>query len=122
VISLDLGVVGNGSVASRIDRNRRHVWHQVGLTATAAGVDGESREWLAWASDALARVGRRAEALEPFNNLLARRDHAGLLSEDIDPQTGELRGNFPRTFSQVGLVPSATRLSRSWEEGLWHAS
>jgi GH15 family glucan-1,4-alpha-glucosidase len=75
-----------------------------------------------WYIDALASVGRREEALELFNNLLARRNHVGLLSEDIDPRTGELWGNFPQTYSQVGLVLSAMRLSRSWEEGLWHAS
>ena len=75
-----------------------------------------------WYIDALASVGRRDEALELFNNLLARRNHVGLLSEDIDPRTGELWGNFPQTYSQVGLILSAMRLSRSWEEGLWHAS
>jgi GH15 family glucan-1,4-alpha-glucosidase len=75
-----------------------------------------------WYIDALASVGRREEALELFNNVLARRNHVGLLSEDIDPRTGELWGNFPQTYSQVGLVLSAMRLSRSWEEGLWHAS
>jgi GH15 family glucan-1,4-alpha-glucosidase len=75
-----------------------------------------------WYIDALASVGRRDEALELFNNVLARRNHVGLLSEDIDPRTGELWGNFPQTYSQVGLVLSAMRLSRSWEEGLWHAS
>jgi GH15 family glucan-1,4-alpha-glucosidase len=75
-----------------------------------------------WYIDALASVGRREEALELFNNLLARRNHVGLLSEDIDPTTGELWGNFPQTYSQVGLILSAMRLSRSWEEGLWHAS
>ncbi len=75
-----------------------------------------------WYIDALASVGRRDEALELFNNLLAHRNHVGLLSEDIDPRTGELWGNFPQTYSQVGLILSAMRLSRSWEEGLWHAS
>lgn len=75
-----------------------------------------------WYIDALASVGRREEALELFNNLLARRNHVGLLSEDVDPATGELWGNFPQTYSQVGLILSAMRLSRSWEEGLWHAS
>ncbi len=75
-----------------------------------------------WYIDALASVGRREEALELFNNVLARRNHVGLLSEDLDPRTGELWGNFPQTYSQVGLILSAMRLSRSWEEGLWHAS
>ncbi|CAN5547925.1 glycoside hydrolase family 15 protein [soil metagenome] len=75
-----------------------------------------------WYIDALASVGRRSEALELFNNVLGQRNHVGLLSEDIDPKTGELWGNFPQTYSQVGLILSAMRLSRTWEEGLWHAS
>jgi len=72
-----------------------------------------------WYIDALAAVGRRAEAQELFTNLLSRRNHVGLLAEDIHPVTGELWGNFPQTYSQVGLIKSAMRLSRNWEEGLW---
>ncbi len=75
-----------------------------------------------WYIDALAAVGRRDEARELFENILARRNHVGMLSEDIDPRTGELWGNFPQTYSQVGLILCAMRLSRSWEEGLWRAS
>jgi GH15 family glucan-1,4-alpha-glucosidase len=75
-----------------------------------------------WYIDALAAVGRQAEARALFTNLLTRRNSAGLLSEDIDPLTGELWGNFPQTYSLVGLVLSAHRLSQTWEQGLWHAS
>ena len=48
--------------------------------------------------------------------MLAHRNHVGLLSEDIDPETGDLWGNFPQTYSMVGLINSAMRLSKSWEE------
>jgi len=75
-----------------------------------------------WYIGALASVGRREEALALFENILAHRNHLGLLSEDIAPDTGTLWGNFPQTYSQVGLIFAAMRLSRSWEEGLWHAS
>jgi len=71
-----------------------------------------------WYIDALAAVGRRREALALFENVLRHRNHVGLLSEDIDPETGTLWGNFPQTYSQVGLILSAMRLSRNWEEGL----
>ncbi|HJQ59283.1 MAG TPA: glycoside hydrolase family 15 protein, partial [Vineibacter sp.] len=74
-----------------------------------------------WYVDALAAIGRREEALALFENMLTRRNHVGLLSEDIDPRTGALWGNFPQTYSMVGLILSAMRLSRSWEEGLWGA-
>jgi GH15 family glucan-1,4-alpha-glucosidase len=75
-----------------------------------------------WYIDALVATGRRQEALELFENVLARRNHVGLLSEDVHPQDGALWGNFPQTYSMVGLILSAMRLSRSWEEGLWGAS
>jgi GH15 family glucan-1,4-alpha-glucosidase len=75
-----------------------------------------------WYIDALARAGRREEAHDLFVSVLKRRNHVGLLSEDVDVSTGELWGNFPQTYSHVGLIQSAMRLSRSWEEGLWRAS
>ena len=45
---------------------------------------------------------------------LARRTPAGLLSEDIDPNTGELWGNYPQTYSLVGLINCAVLLSKPW--------
>jgi GH15 family glucan-1,4-alpha-glucosidase len=69
-----------------------------------------------WYVNALAAVGRIEEARELFGRLLSRRNAVGLLSEDIDPVTGELSGNFPQTYSMVGIIVSALRLSRQWEE------
>ena len=69
-----------------------------------------------WYIDALTYLGRTSEARELFENMLAVRNPLGLLSEDIDPATGELWGNFPQTYSMVGLIHSATRLSKSWED------
>jgi GH15 family glucan-1,4-alpha-glucosidase len=71
-----------------------------------------------WYINALAAIGRRQDARELFEDLLSRRNSLGLLSEDIDPRTGELWGNFPQTYSMVGIVDCALRLSRSWEEAL----
>ena len=69
-----------------------------------------------WYVDALNAIGRRDEALELFERILALRNSFGLFSEDADFTTGELWGNFPQTYSMVGLINSAVRLSRSWEE------
>ena len=71
-----------------------------------------------WYIDALAAVGRRDEARRLFENMLACRNRAGLLSEDLDTETNELWGNIPQTYSMVGLIVSALRLSKSWEEAL----
>jgi GH15 family glucan-1,4-alpha-glucosidase len=69
-----------------------------------------------WFVDALAAVGRREEARDLFQGLLACRNRHGLLAEHVDPATRELWGNFPQTYSMVGLVNSATRLSIGWDE------
>jgi GH15 family glucan-1,4-alpha-glucosidase len=69
-----------------------------------------------WYLDALLRVGRRREARALFEHMLSCRNHVGLLSEDIDPKTSELWGNFPQTYSMVGIINAAVRLSRGWEK------
>lgn len=71
-----------------------------------------------WYVDALAAIGRIDEARALFEQLLARRNPLGLLSEDVHPGSGELWGNFPQTYSLVGLINAAMRLSRSWESVL----
>ena len=68
--------------------------------------------------NALAAAGRRDEARDLFQRLLERRTSLGLLAEDIDPATGELWGNFPQTYSMVGIINCAVRLSRPWEDVL----
>ncbi|HKV74560.1 MAG TPA: glycoside hydrolase family 15 protein [Gemmatimonadales bacterium] len=67
-----------------------------------------------WYINALAALGRRQEARELFERVLARRNRHGLLSEDVEPATGELWGNFVQTYSMVGIVDAATRLSIPW--------
>ena len=69
-----------------------------------------------WYIDALVAVGRGEEARDLFEEMLATRNTLGLLSEDMDPNTGELWGNFPQTYSMVGMIHCAMRLSKSWEE------
>jgi GH15 family glucan-1,4-alpha-glucosidase len=68
-----------------------------------------------WRIDALARIGRVDQAREIFETLLSKRNHVGLLSEDLAPGTGELWGNFPQTYSMVGIVNGAMRLSKPWD-------
>lgn len=67
-----------------------------------------------WHIDALAMTGRREEAKALFEDILSKRTRLGLLSEDMVPESGELWGNFPQTYSMVGIINSATRLSRPW--------
>jgi len=50
-----------------------------------------------------------------FESMLAHRNGLGLMSEDLDTRTGEAWGNFPQTYSMVGIIHSAMRLSQPWE-------
>ncbi|OJY67958.1 MAG: glucoamylase [Sphingobium sp. 66-54] len=67
-----------------------------------------------WLIEALHATGRTAEARNLLEEMLSRRTAAGLLSEDIDPVTGELWGNYPQTYSLVGLINCAVLLSKPW--------
>lgn len=68
-----------------------------------------------WRVDALARIGRKEKAREIFEALLAARNPLGLMSEDTDFATGAPWGNFPQTYSMVGIINGAVRLSKPWE-------
>jgi GH15 family glucan-1,4-alpha-glucosidase len=68
-----------------------------------------------WRIDALARIGRKDQARAIFETMLAARNHVGLLSEDTHPVTGEMWGNFPQTYSMVGIINAAVRLSAPWD-------
>ncbi|MEA3000814.1 MAG: hypothetical protein QOH04_573 [Sphingomonadales bacterium] len=67
-----------------------------------------------WLIEALHLAGRGEEARELYEKTLERLTPAGLLSEDTDFATGELWGNYPQTYSLVGLINCAVLLSRPW--------
>ena len=69
-----------------------------------------------WFIEALHQNGRIEEAREIFEQMLSRRTHAGLLSEDISLGDNELWGNYPQTYSLVGIINCAVLLSRSWTD------
>ncbi|RNF84241.1 glycoside hydrolase family 15 protein [Montanilutibacter psychrotolerans] len=69
-----------------------------------------------WYIDALAAIGRIDEARAMFERILARRNPLGLMSEDLEFDGGEAWGNFPQTYSHVGLIIAAMRLSRPWQD------
>jgi GH15 family glucan-1,4-alpha-glucosidase len=72
-----------------------------------------------WLIDAWWSLGRRDEARELFVDALAHRNRYGLLSEDVDPKSGALFGNFPQTYSMAGLILTGMKLSRNWEDRYW---
>ena len=83
------------------------------------GLPGEENPFVMcsfWLVDALALSGRIEEAQTVFENVLSYASPHGLLAEEVDPDTGEQRGNFPQAFSHIGLVNSAVYLRRAMGE------
>src|SRR3954466_11044926 len=65
-----------------------------------------------WLADNLALQGRRDEALDIFERLLALRNAVGLLAEEYDPVAERFLGNFPQAFSHVALINTAMNLGQ----------
>ena len=64
-----------------------------------------------WLVDNLAMAGRQHEALQLFERLISLCNDVGLLSEEYDPASRRLLGNFPQAFTHVSLVNSAHNLT-----------
>ena len=75
-----------------------------------------------WLVDALWAIGRKQDARDMFIDALKLRNSYGLMSEDVHPATNELWGNFPQTYSMAGIILSAIRLSKTWEDRYWRGS
>lgn len=63
-----------------------------------------------WYVEALAQMGRLEEAIALFDRLTRFANPVGLFSEDVDPKTGALLGNFPQAYTHVGLINAATTI------------
>ncbi|MGE5718733.1 MAG: glycoside hydrolase family 15 protein, partial [Nocardioidaceae bacterium] len=62
---------------------------------------------------ALAMAGRVDRARKVFDRAVRYVNDLGLLAEEVDPETGELLGNFPQAFSHIGLVNAAWAISEA---------
>ena len=68
-----------------------------------------------WWAEALALMGRLDDAVEIFNRVVSYANPVGLFSEDIDPVTGQLLGNFPQAYTHVGLIHAAMTIGELLE-------
>ena len=80
------------------------------------GLEGEEGTFLLctfWLAQALAEAGQVARAHTVFERAAAFVNDVGLLSEEVDPDHGELLGNFPQALSHIGLVNAAWAISEA---------
>jgi GH15 family glucan-1,4-alpha-glucosidase len=80
------------------------------------GLDGQEGTFLLctfWLAHAQALAGEINQARATFERAAAYVNDVGLLSEEVDPATGELLGNFPQAFSHIGLVNAAWAIAQA---------
>ena len=112
-------------VSSTVDAIQKHLMRDGFLLRynTASGDDGlppGEGAFLActfWLVHVLALLGRTDEAKRKFEELLALRNDVGLLSEEYDPRTKRLVGNFPQALSHIALVNAALELLQGGTPG-----
>ena len=82
----------------------------------ADGLTGEEGTFVIcsfWLVSCLARAGEVERAEQLFDQLASYANDLGLLAEEIDPQHGELLGNFPQAFSHIGLITAAWEIDQA---------
>ena len=80
------------------------------------GLEGEEGTFLLctfWLAQAMALAGQPKRARDVFERAASFVNDIGLLSEQVDPTSGELLGNFPQAFSHIGLVNAAWAISEA---------
>jgi GH15 family glucan-1,4-alpha-glucosidase len=97
-------------IRSTVDAIRERLGAGPGLlyrTTEHVGQEGAFVACSFWLVEALARLGRVDEACEEMEQILPYANDLGLFSEEIDPDTGELLGNFPQGLSHLALINAA---------------
>ncbi|SFH36375.1 glycoside hydrolase family 15 protein [Pontibacter chinhatensis] len=87
-----------------------------GVTDGLEGGEGAFGICNFWLVEVLARSGEPEQARELFDTLLKHASPAGLLSEEIDPETGALLGNYPQGFTHIGLINAALALNEVYQQ------
>ena len=67
-----------------------------------------------WLAESLAKAGNLDEAITLFESTLQLASPAGLLSEEMAPETGDLLGNYPQGFTHIGLINAALTINEAY--------
>src|SRR5690625_2796175 len=105
------------AVAERLSDSHGLIYrYRTDAGANPDGLNGEEGTFLLctfWLAQALAVCGAVDRARKVFQDAIGYANDVGLLAEEVDPDGGELLGNFPQAFSHIGLVNAAWAIARA---------
>jgi GH15 family glucan-1,4-alpha-glucosidase len=78
-----------------------------------AGKEGSFLLCTFWLAHAIALTGQIERAKAILNRAAIYANDVGLFAEEVDPDTGELLGNFPQAFSHIGLINAAWAIAEA---------
>ncbi len=94
----------------RLSRNKL-IYRYRNVDDGLAGEEGSFGVCTFWLSENLAKSGQPDEAIKFFETMLTHASPTGLLSEQIDPESHELLGNYPQGFTHIGLINAALSIN-----------
>jgi len=100
------------AIADRLTDQRGLVYRYLAHDGLAGG-EGTFLVCTFWLAHAQALAGELDQATATFERALAAINDVGLLAEEVDPDSGEMIGNFPQAFSHIGLVNAAWAISQA---------
>jgi GH15 family glucan-1,4-alpha-glucosidase len=96
--------------------DERGLLHRHRIDDGLAGEEGAFLVCTFWLAHAYALAGELERAREVFERVAGSANDVGLLSEEVDPATGEQLGNFPQSLSHIGLVNAARAIAIAEEQ------
>jgi len=80
------------------------------------GLEGEEGAFLCcsfWLAECLVHAGAKSDARAVFDQAVGRSNDLGLFSEEVDPGTGELLGNYPQGLTHLAHIDAAAALAQA---------
>jgi GH15 family glucan-1,4-alpha-glucosidase len=105
------------AIEARLTDSRGLVYRYLAADGLA-GAEGTFLLCTFWLAQARALAGQVEGATAVFERAASYLNDVGLLAEEVEPETGELLGNFPQAFSHIGLVNAAWAISQAGDDGV----
>ena len=101
------------AIEQELTTDEGFVYRYRGFDDGLAGTEGVFNICTFWLADNLILMGELDRAQAIFDKLLNSSNDLGLFSEEIDPQSGEMIGNFPQAFTHLALINTAVQLEKA---------